>query len=137
MPKTLEKRLKAVARGYEAFVAALPEPLSGQAALLAKVLAPGAKNLAEHYGAPESYPLLRFPLWLERKYVADGLLTGDEGYGSDTAYASLMAYLYIRIQDNVLDEPEQFDSTFMLLGNEFVREFFYTYQRLFGQNSPF
>jgi len=137
MPRVIDKRLKAVARGYEGFVQGLPEPLSMLAERLPKSLAPEAKNLVEYYGAPEAYPLLRFPLWLEEKYITDGLITGAEGYGYSSAYASLMGYLYIRIQDNVLDEPEQFDSAFMLLGNEFVREFFGTLNRLFGHSSPF
>jgi hypothetical protein len=137
MPVSVEKRLGKLARGYEEFVKGMPEPLIGQARALAKVLAPGSKDLVEHYGAKEAYPLLRVPLWLEDRYVSRGVLTGSEGYGTSSAYASLLGYLYIRIQDNVLDEPEQFDSAYLLLGNEYVREFFSTYHALFAHGSPF
>jgi len=137
MPDLFEKRLSAAATRYNAFVKSLPEPLRGQAKSLTKALAPGANSLVEFYGAVEGYPLLRFPIWLEEKYIKDGCLSEENDYGVEAVCASLYGYLYIRIQDNVIDEPELFNKDFLLLGNELVREFFFTYQWLFDPGSPF
>lgn len=134
---TVERRLKAVTKRFDEFNNTLPEPLLTLAGDLEKTLAHGNRHIVDCYGAKEAYPLLRLPLWLEDRYVTDGVLSGREGYGASAAYASLMGYLYIRIQDNVLDEPEQFDSAYLLLGNEYVREFFQTYHRLFEHGSRF
>ncbi len=133
----VEKRLTDASARYSAFVKSLPEPLRGQAKALAKALAPGSGSLVEHYGAVEAYPLLRFPLWLEEKYIGDKLFSESDGYGLDAVCASLYGYLYIRIQDNVIDEPELFNKDFLLLGNEYVREFFSAYHMLFPPGSPF
>lgn len=137
MDTGLEKRLGAVLSAYNRQVRSMPEPLRGKARALAKALAPGYRNLVEYYGTREAYPLLRLPLWLEDRYVADGLISGRKGYGVKTATAALFGYLYIRIQDNVLDEPDQFDPAYMLVGNEFVREFFYILHGLFPADSGF
>lgn len=137
MPAELEKRLKSVGRRYTRLVKGLPEPLRSLAVSLAGALAPGARNFIEYYGAKEAYPLLRFPLWVEDKYIREGRIPASKGYGVKTAAAALFGYLYIRIQDNVLDEPDQFDSGYLLLSNEFVREFFEIYHGLFPPASAF
>ncbi len=137
MPTELEKRLSSVGRRYSRLVRELPEPLRSKADSLKGALAPDARNLIEYYGARQAYPLLRFPLWLEDKYARDGRINARKGYGAKTAAAALFGYLYIRIQDNVLDEPDQFDSAYLLLSNEFVREFFEIYHGLFLPESSF
>lgn len=137
MPRDLDRRLGSVLAGYNRLVKSLPDPLDKKAASLAKTLAPDYRNLVEYYGAKEAFPLLRLPLWLEDKYVSDGLMSTRKGYGVKTASAALYGYLYIRIQDNVLDEPDMFDPAFLLVGNEFIREFFYILHGLFPPGSPF
>jgi len=137
MSRDIESRLKSVALAYSRLARSLPEPLGSQAKSLTKALAPGCRNLVAYYGAREAYPLLRFPLWLEDKYVREGLISYRKGWGAKTATAALFGYLYIRIQDNVLDEPDQFDSAYLLLSNEFIREFFGIYHGLFPPGSPF
>lgn len=137
MADTINRRLEAVSKKYDAFITGLPEPMKALAESLSLAVAHGCKNPVQYYGAEESYPLLRYPLWLEDKYVSEGLLTGKEGYGIEVAAASLFGYLYIRVQDNVLDEPELFNPSYLLLGNELVREFFQTYHRLFPPDSRF
>ena len=137
MADTINRRLEAVSRKYDAFISGLPEPMKALAERLSPTVAHGCKNPVQYYGAEESYPLLRFPLWVEDRYVSEGLLTGKEGYGIEAAAASLFGYLYIRVQDNVLDEPELFDPSYLLLGNELVREFFQIYHRLFLPDSRF
>jgi hypothetical protein len=137
MADTINRRLEAISKKYDAFIAGLPEPMKTLAESLSPTVAHGCKNPVQYYGAEESYPLLRFPLWVEDKYVSEGSLTGKEGYGIAAAAASLFGYLYIRVQDNVLDEPELFDPAYLLLGNELVREFFQIYHRLFPPDSTF
>jgi hypothetical protein len=137
LSKSIDKKLSAVARSYDVLASSLPEPLRGQARALAKALAPEHSSLVEYYGAQESYPLLRFPLWLEEKYVDEKLISPREGFGVKVATATLFGYLYIRIQDNVLDEPDLFDSAYLLVGNELIREFFTIYHTLFPAETRF
>lgn len=131
------RTLARVAREYERFVRALPEPTAGLASDLTGALAHGCHGLVEYYGSPESYPLLRAPLWLDEMYVRDGRLSPKARFGEAVARASLYGYLYIRIQDNVMDEPELFSGDYLLLGNEYVREFFGIYHTLFRPDSSF
>ncbi|MBI5190509.1 MAG: hypothetical protein HZA22_07525 [Nitrospirae bacterium] len=137
MGKDIGKSITRVAREYEAFVRTLPEPTGGLARELTGALAHGCPGLVEYYGALEAYPLLRAPLWLDDMYVRSRQIPARAGYGEAVARASLYGYLYIRIQDNVMDEPELFSADYLLLGNEYVREFFGIYHRLFGPDSSF
>jgi len=133
----MDKKLNAVARSYDILVSSLPEPLRSHAKTLVKALAPEHTSLVDYYGAREAYPLLRFPLWLEEKYVSEGLISPRDGIGVKVATATLFGYLYIRIQDNVLDEPEMFDTSYLLVGNELVAEFFAAYHSLFESGHRF
>lgn len=137
MPRDMEKRLGSVLAEYNRLVRSLPEPLHTKARSLSKALAPEARNLVAFYGAAEAYPLLRLPLWLEDRYLSTGHIPDRKGYGVKVATASLFGYLYIRIQDNVLDEPDLFDSAYLLVANEFIREFFYILGGLFAPGCPF
>jgi len=137
MSAPIDRKLSAVAGSYDVLVSSLPEPLRSHARLLVKALAPEHPSLVDYYGAKEAYPLLRFPLWLEEKYVGEGVLSPREGLGVKVAAATLFGYLYIRIQDNVLDEPDMFDSAYLLVGNELVSEFFSIYHSIFPAGARF
>ncbi|GDX83038.1 hypothetical protein LBMAG42_48490 [Deltaproteobacteria bacterium] len=63
-----------------------------------------------YFSMPDAAPLLHLPIWLGRDVPPDTL--------DDILEATALAYAYVRIQDNVIDEPEgRGHPPFLLLGN--------------------
>lgn len=65
-----------------------------------------------YFSSPDAAPLLFLPIWLAR---------ADDDALDDILEASALAYWYVRIQDNVIDEPaERGHSPYLLLANIFI-----------------
>ena len=73
-------------------VAAYPPSLRGLAAGFLERAGAG------YFSLPDAAPLLHLPIWMGRNLAPDTL--------DDILEATALAYAYVRIQDNVLDEPE-------------------------------
>jgi hypothetical protein len=84
-----------------------PRPIAAQGAAFLRSIDAGKRIYFSH---PESAPLLYLPLWLGRDLARTDLLRILE-------FTALL-YFYIRIQDDVLDEPAQRGQPeWLLLGN--------------------
>jgi len=87
---------------------------------------------------PYSFPLAFVPWWI---LDAAGRLPAhgaDLDRAVDYAYGAMAGYLYIRIQDDIYDEPEQpSDARLLLVGNELIRESLYAFGRHQAADSPF
>ncbi len=57
-----------------------------------------AKAGPGYFSRPDAAPLLHLPIWLGRGVTPDAL--------EDILEATALAYAYVRIQDNVVDEPD-------------------------------
>ncbi len=80
-----------------------------------------------------SFPALPMHWWLDL-----GLDLGSRKEEVDEiAESTLFYYFYLRIQDNVIDEPESFKSDFLILANECIKKVFLIYHRLFPPESGF
>ncbi|MDI1447682.1 hypothetical protein [Polyangium sp. 6x1] len=102
----------------EAHLAALPDPLDALAArFLASVSAGEARHRA-YFQNPLAPPLLYMPLWLRDGLVGAGRAPAalDEALPRILA-GTMLGYFYVRIQDDVLDDPERADRELLLLGN--------------------
>jgi hypothetical protein len=80
-------RLLARVRGY-------PRPLRLLASELVRTLGTRPRR---YFSGPDAAPILHLPIWLAGPSARRGL--------PDLIEATALAYLYVRIQDNVLDEP--------------------------------
>jgi hypothetical protein len=78
-----------------------------------------------------SFPALPMHWWLESGLDLDGRKKDVD----EIAESTLFYYYYLRIQDNVIDEPESFKSDFLILGNECIKRVFLIYHRLFPPGS--
>lgn len=94
--------------------------------------------LKERFIRPLAFPMIQLPFWLWRSYQSREPLTiSSEEPAFRASLGMLYLYLYLRIQDDALDEPESFNSDYLILGNEFISESFRQYQSLFPVESPF
>jgi len=119
----------------ERFCEHLPEPLLGQWRQLKGYLATFSerRDPREFFHHPHTFPSLLLPFWVG---TGLGFKAQDETV-EEILKATLLNYCYVRIQDNVMDEPERFDATLLLLGNEVLNEYHRVYHRLFPADSPF
>lgn len=70
-------------------------------------------NHGQYFSAPDAAPLLYLPMWAAPSLPTDTLLPILE--------AAALAYAYVRLQDNVLDEPgSASDADLLLLGNAYL-----------------
>ncbi len=70
---------------------------------------------ARYFSGPDAAPLLHLPLWLARPGTRRAL--------PDLLEATALAYFFVRIQDNVLDEPvTRGRPPLLLLGNVFLAD---------------
>lgn len=84
-----------------------PKPLRALAKTFIASLGPKPQR---YFSGPDAGPLLHFPIWLARARARRAL--------PDLLEASALAYFYVRIQDNVVDEPGTRGQTpLLLLGN--------------------
>lgn len=84
-----------------------PAPLDQQVKALRRYIDAPAR---EYFSRPDAPPLLLLPIWLGSRLKPEVL--------RDLIEATALLYLFIRIQDDVLDEPETRGHTdWLLLGN--------------------
>jgi len=98
--------------------AALAPPLSDLATRFLQAVA-GASGTHRHYFSnPLAPPLLYMPIWLFDSFVQQGVLAPEQRPALIKILAATMqGYVYVRTQDDVLDEPEHADCSLLLLGN--------------------
>lgn len=83
-----------------------------------------------------NYPVHSFPALPLHWWLESGLdLKKRRSDVTEIAKSTLFYYFYLRIQDNVIDEPESFNSEFLIFGNECIREVFSIYHKLFPPKS--
>ncbi|MBI3990413.1 MAG: class 1 isoprenoid biosynthesis enzyme [candidate division NC10 bacterium] len=119
----------------ERFCERLPEPLLGQWCHLKGYLATfsESRDPREFFHHPHAFPSLLLPFWVG---TGIGFRPEDETV-EEIIKATLLNYFYLRIQDNVMDEPDRFDATLLLLGNEVLHECYRVYHSTFPAGSPF
>jgi len=119
----------------ERFCGRLPEPLLGQWCQLKGYLATFSESgdPRKFFHHPHAFPSLLLPFWVG---TGMGFKSQDETV-EEILKATLLNYFYLRIQDNVMDEPERFDATLLLLGNEVLNEYHRVYHNIFPADSPF
>ncbi|MSQ00268.1 MAG: class 1 isoprenoid biosynthesis enzyme [Myxococcales bacterium] len=88
-------------------VASYPPSLRALAGAFLEGAGPG------YYSLPDAAPLLHLPIWLDRGLSPETV--------DDILEATALAYAYVRIQDNVLDEPQgRGHAPLMLAANAFL-----------------
>lgn len=93
-------RLRTRFRGYSS-------PLRTLSRQLVRNLGPRPQR---YFSGPDAAPIVHLPVWLAGRAARRGLL--------DLLESTALAYLYVRIQDNVIDEPEtRGHAPHLLLGN--------------------
>lgn len=99
-----QERLSRVFRRMQERVAGLPGELRGQGEAFLLWAGPG------YFSQPDAAPLMHLPLWMPHQVSTDVQL--------DLLEATALAYAYVRIQDNVIDEPDtRGNPPMLLLGN--------------------
>lgn len=124
---------KAVWLRIEEKLTALPKPLSQQAADLLQYMAnrnraTGAKGYFEHH---DSYPTPQLITWMGECY-----LPGEPRFVERILEAALWLFLYIRIQDDILDDAST-QRDLLLLGNICVQQGFAELYRLLPEDKTF
>ncbi len=83
---------------------------AGMRGLARELVATLGKKPQEFFSGPDAAPLLHFPIWLAGRSLQKSL--------PDLLEATALAYFYVRIQDNVIDEPAtRGKPPLLLLGN--------------------
>lgn len=102
----------------EARIRALPAPLDALGARFLASVSEGADGHRSYFSSPLAPPLLYMPLWLRDRLAAEGAPgLGDERAITAILAATMQGYLYVRIQDDALDEPARADRDLALFGN--------------------
>lgn len=132
-PLDIRKASERAFARLERWLRALPPPLREAGSALPRALgAPEGERLFEAWGERLAF-LVATPVLVAEHYR----ITRARRVAEEAAYGALAGYFHVRIQDNVLDEPERFDSSYLLLGNELVAEFFGVYHGLFPPGHRF
>ncbi|UQA58897.1 hypothetical protein [Polyangium aurulentum] len=119
-------------------LSALPPPLDELGARFLRSVSRGDAGHRGYFSGPLAPPLLYMPLWL-----CDGLRTqGALPAQADAAMPLILAgtmhgYLYVRIQDDALDEPGRGGAEMLLLGNACIAAMFDAYRKALGTHGPF
>lgn len=98
--------------------ASLATPISDLATRFLKTVA-GASGTHRHYFSnPLAPPLLYLPIWLFDSFARQRLVSPDSRPALIQILAATMqGYIYVRTQDDVLDEPQRADGDLLLFGN--------------------
>jgi len=97
---------------------ALPSPLDALAARFLRSVAEGTTSHRGYFSGPLAPPLLYLPLWLARRLSTEGALTAHaEAAVTPLLAGTMQGYFYVRIQDDLLDDPARADPELLLLGN--------------------
>lgn len=105
-----DKLIRATWERIERRMARYPAALNG---LGSRFLRRIGRDRVAYFSSPRATPLLHLPLWLGEGLARTRLL--------DVLEPTALAYFYVRIQDDVLDEPEsRGEADWLLLGNAFL-----------------
>jgi hypothetical protein len=98
--------------------ATLEPPLGDLATRFLQEVASSTGTHRTYFSNPLAPPLLYMPIWLFDSLVAKQLLPADARSKLVQILAgTIQGYLYIRTQDDVLDEPARADHDLLLFGN--------------------
>lgn len=98
--------------------ASLAPPLVDVANHFLKTVAGSSSTHRHYFSNPLAPPLLYLPIWLFDSFVRRGLLVAEQRPSLIQILAATMhGYIYVRTQDDVLDEPDRSNREFLLLGN--------------------
>lgn len=131
---------------YQAFashLAAACDRLRERVGGLAEPLASLARPFIGEYGEatwshPYSFPLAFMPWWILDAAGRLPQMGPEFERAIDYAYGTMAGYLYIRIQDDIYDEPERpSDTRLLLVANELIRETFCAFGRHQEVSGPF
>ncbi len=86
-----------------------------------------ARPLVDYFTHLRAFPFMLFPWWMEAR--AGG--SHDLDFQEDLAYSSVSGYLYIRLIDNIMDEPDPAEIRILPLANYFHSQFQSAYARHF------
>ena len=125
--------LQAVWSRIEERLAALPPPLREQAGALLQGMAArnGAPGAGGYFAHPDSYPTPQVISWVGARY-----LSGAPAFVEQVLEAALWLFLYVRLQDDILDDPLSRRET-LLLGNICVQRGFAGLHRLLPNDTAF
>lgn len=125
--------LRQVWADLEAHLNALPAPLCEQAAGRLQAMADRNRghDAAGYFDHPDAYPTPQSITWIGTAY-----LPNEPGFVERVLSASLWLFLYVRLQDDVMDE-EAADRSLLLLGNICVQRGLGELHRLLADDPVF
>ena len=132
-PIDIQKEIAAIIARLDHWIEEWPEPLKSMSQAFAEK---GYPYRTAFINNKIGFPGLYLPFWITLRYqnpIASQNLMSLRA----SVYAALLGYLYIRIQDDIYDEKEGTDRSWLLVANEFIRESFGIYHQLFPANSEF
>lgn len=98
--------------------AALAPPLADVASQFLETVAGSSSTHRHYFSNPLAPPLLYLPIWLFDSFVRRRLIAAEQRPSLIQILAATMqGYIYVRTQDDVLDEPDHSNREFLLLGN--------------------
>jgi len=124
----LERAVGRLRRGLDKFS---PPLAAAMDAWLNKLTGPRA--LADYFTHLRAFPIMLFPWWMEARLAG----IHDLGFQEDLAVSSFSGYLYIRLIDNIMDEPGSADLRLLPLANYFHTEFQSAYFKRFPPGDDF
>jgi hypothetical protein len=93
----------------------------------------GRQTLVDYFTHLRAFPIMLFPWWMEARSCG----SHDLEFQEDLAGSSVSGYLYIRLIDNVMDEPDPAEIRILPLANYFHSRFQSVYLEHFPFGDPF
>ena len=110
-------------------------PLANLAARFLQDVAGLSGTHRSYFSNPLAPPLLYMPMWLFEQFVHEGALSPEMHSNLVQILAgTIQGYLYVRTQDDVLDEPQRAQSDLLLLGNACCSGMIATYAQALGSH---
>ncbi|MDI3288382.1 hypothetical protein [Polyangium sp. 15x6] len=118
-------------------LAGLPSPLDALATRFLRAIAEGTTSHRSYFSGPLAPPLLYMPLWLADRLASEGALPARaEASIVPILAATMQGYFYVRIQDDLLDDPARADPELLLLGNACFAGMALAYTEALGPRAP-
>jgi len=121
----------------EARFRALPAPLDALSDRFLASVSSGPDAHRAYFSSALAPPLLYMPLWLRDGLAAEGATGLDDARAMTEILAGTMqGYLYVRIQDDALDDPSRADPDLALFGNACLSGMLVAYGDALGALAP-
>lgn len=121
---------------FEQRLAKIGTPVDELAKQFLSSVAGSSGTHRDYFSNPLAPPLLYMPIWLFDTLVDQQYLTSESRQALITLLAGTMqGYLYIRTQDDVLDEPARANLDLLLLGNVCCSGMIHAYAEVLGHCS--